>query len=48
VALLDLIDHPLRGADEAAIVQLLLEEGIHAEELVGIALDARAVMCSSS
>jgi divalent metal cation (Fe/Co/Zn/Cd) transporter len=35
-AALDLIDHPLRGKAEEAIAQLLLEEGIQAEELVGM------------
>jgi divalent metal cation (Fe/Co/Zn/Cd) transporter len=33
---LDLIDHPLRGDDEEAIVRLLLEQGVRAEELVNI------------
>ena len=32
----DLIDHPLRREDEEAIVQLLREQGLHAEELVGM------------
>jgi divalent metal cation (Fe/Co/Zn/Cd) transporter len=35
-AVLDLIDHPLRGEAEQAIAQLLLEQGIHAEELIGM------------
>jgi divalent metal cation (Fe/Co/Zn/Cd) transporter len=35
-AVLDLIDHPLRGGGERAIAQLLLEQGIHAQELVSL------------
>jgi ferrous-iron efflux pump FieF len=35
-AMLDLIDHPLRQPDEAAIARLLRENGIGAEELVAI------------
>ena len=35
-AVLDLIDHPLQGREEAAIAQLLLEHGMHPEELLGI------------
>jgi divalent metal cation (Fe/Co/Zn/Cd) transporter len=33
-AVLDLIDHPLRSRSEQAIAQLLLEQGVHPEELV--------------
>ena len=35
-AVLDLIDHPLRGESEQAIAQLLLEQGMHAKELIGM------------
>ena len=35
-ALLDLIDHPLRTSDEAAIARVLLDEGIQPEELIGM------------
>ena len=35
-AVLDLVDHPLRGEDEEAIAQLLLEQDMQAEELISM------------